>query len=438
MTAQDNDAIFDVAVVGAGAAGQMAAIAAAQGGRRVVLIERMDRAGLKILASGGGHCNIANTLPADQFQARFGRQGRFMSEAMAALGEGALPQLLDRLGIPTIVDGWRVYPASRRAGDVQHALHRRLDELHVTTLLGSPVTGLRIQEGVLRGVVCSGTGVQSSTGVSPVSGMGVPPMQERIEARAVILACGGKSYSSLGGTELGYELARQGGHEIVPPTPALVPLVVRDKWPAKISGVSLPSARVWIDLPRQSKAGLAGEILFTHRGLSGPVVLDISGDVAALLARYPVPIRIELEARADRAVWQGRLERLRQTDGRRAIAGLLAQWLPRSLVETLCKLSGVATETTAAMLPRPGQDALADLLGGAPLTVTGTEGFDAAMVTRGGVKLSQVDPRTLESRMLGGLFFAGELLDLDGPSGGFNLQWAFSSGYLAGTSAAAK
>ncbi|MCE5279234.1 MAG: aminoacetone oxidase family FAD-binding enzyme [Planctomycetaceae bacterium] len=430
MTVQEDSSLFDVAVVGAGAAGQMAAIAAAQGGRRVVLIERMNRAGLKILASGGGHCNIANTLPADQFEGRFGRQGRFMSPAIEALGEGGLPSVLERLGIPTIVDGWRIYPASRQAGDVQHALHRRLDELHVTTLPGTAVTGLWIEDARLRGVTCG-------MGVSPMQAPSDNPPSRQIAAAVVILACGGKGYRRLGGTDLGYDLARQAGHEIVPPTPALVPLVTRQRWPAELAGVSLAAARIWIDLPRQSKSGLTGEILFTHRGLSGPCVLDLSGDVAALLPRGPVPLRIELEARADRAVWQGRLERLRHTDGRRGMGGLLRQWLPGSLAETMCSLARVPAETAAAMLPRAGQDALAELLAGAPLTAVDTEGFDVAMVTRGGVKLSQVDPRTLQSRLLSGLYFAGELLDLDGPSGGFNLQWAFSSGWLAGTSAVA-
>ncbi|MCY2931494.1 MAG: aminoacetone oxidase family FAD-binding enzyme [Planctomycetota bacterium] len=274
---------------------------------------------------------------------------------------------------------------------------------------------LSVADGVLKGIECSDG--------------------RTVVADRVVLACGGKSWPELGGTGGGYALARQAGHTIVEPAPALVPLITGEKWPEKLAGVSLPHSRVWIDLPRQSKAGLAGGLLLTHHGLSGPAILDLSGAVAVLLREGPVPIRIELLAGVDVAAWRGRFDAWRTAAGSRSVVSLLREYLPESLCVALCEQAGVAPSTTMAQLPATGRDALAGLLGALPFTVTDTKGFDVAFVTRGGVKLSEVAPATLASRLLPGLFLAGELLDLDGPCGGFNLQWAFASGHLAGRSA---
>ena len=421
-----------VAVVGAGASGQLAAIAAAEGGAKVVLLEQLRRPGVKVLATGGGRCNLTNLTAAPAFVAAFGRQGRFMSHALDLLGPEALREFFARLGVPTVVeDDVYVFPATGRAADIQSALARRCDQLGVTLLPAHPVRGLWLENRdshhfpkdekmvtvpILRGVEVEGG--------------------ERVEAGRVVLACGGKSWPELGGTGGGYGLARLAGHTIVEPTPALVPLVTREKWPEKLAGVSLARARVWIDLPRQSKVGLAGGLLLTHHGLSGPAILDLSGTVAVLLQKGPVPIRIELLAGVDVAAWRGRFNEWRTAAGSRSVVSLLREHLPESLCLVLCEQAKVAVSTTAAQLPAGGRDALAGLLGALPFTVTETKGFDVAFVTRGGVKLSEVAPSTLASRLLPGLFFAGELLDLDGPCGGFNLQWAFASGYLAGRSAA--
>ena len=416
MTSQAAVTAFDVAVVGAGAAGQMAAIAAAAEGRRVVLLEQMDRAGLKILASGGGRCNLTNLAEPEAFYEAFGRQGRFATAAIEAMGPPALRGLMDRLGVPTVVtNGVHVYPASQRSADVQAALHRRIDRLGVTLCLGREVRRLWIDSGRLMGVELS--------------------RRQPVAAERVVLACGGKSWSKLGGTGGGYCLARQAGHAICEPVPALVPLITRERWPAALAGVSLKRARVWIDLPGQAKAGLTGDVLLTHNGLSGPAVLDISGSVSRLLGRGSVPLRIELVAGVDAARWVQGLEGWRSSAGRRTVGSLLQQHLPRSLCEVLCDMAGLDRRTTAAHLPAAGRDALAGLLGELKLTVTATEGFDVAFVTRGGVKLQGLNPDTLASRLLPGLYLAGEMLDMDGPSGGFNLQWAFASGYLAGRSA---
>ena len=289
MGPQTEGTAFDVAVVGAGAAGQMAAIAAAEQHRRVVLWEQMERPGLKILASGGGRCNLTNLVEPAAFYAAFGRQGRFMTPAMAAMGSKALRRLLDRWGVPTAAsDGVHVFPLSQRSADVQAALRRRIEQLGVTLRCHCLVRGLWIDAGRLMGVELSA--------------------REPVAADRVVLACGGKSWPKLGGTGGGYALARQAGLAIAEPLPALVPLVTREGWPGGLAGVSLQHARLWIDLPGQERAGRTGDVLLTHRGLSGPAVLNLSSRVAELLRRGPVPLRIELLAGVDAGQWVRRLE----------------------------------------------------------------------------------------------------------------------------------
>ena len=406
----------DVAIVGAGPAGLMAAVAAAQGGRRAVVLEQLEGPGRKLLASGGGRCNLTSTLAPDALAARFGRQGRFLRPAIEAMDSQGLRAFLDSLGVATHApDGVHVYPASEKAADVLGALRRRLKELGVAVRAQTRVTGLWLEGGALCGIETGGG---------------------RVAAQRVVLATGGKGYPGLGATGTGYALARQAGHTLVEPTPALVPLVTRETWPRHCAGVSLPLARVRIDLPRQPRAGLLGAVLFTHTGLSGPAVLDLSGDVAALLAgRESVPLRIDLSPGTTRHEWLARFGRWQEGAAAKTVRALLDRHLPRALVAAMLRLAGMDLDGRAAGLGRASQQRLADLLTALPLEVVATEGWGRAMVTRGGIPLKEVDPETLGSRRLPGLFFAGEILDLDGPSGGFNLQWAFSSGYLAGRAA---
>jgi len=247
------------------------------------------------------------------------------------------------------------------------------------------------------------------------------------------VATGGRGYPALGGGAAGYDLARQAGHTVVEPTPALVPLVVREAFFRSCAGASLSSACVRIVAAGEPRAGVAGEVLFTHTGLSGPVILDLSGDVAALLRKQEsVPLLLDLAPGTTPAQWRRRLEEWRASDPRKTVVGLLDRHLPRSLAAAVAALAGIGPTVRPTRVIVRSRDLVTKLLTALPLTVTGTGGWDLAMVTRGGVSLKEVDPRTLASRRVAGLSFAGEVLDLDGPSGGFNLQWAFSSGYLAG------
>jgi len=432
-------------VVGAGPAGLLAAITAAESRRAGILVlEQLDHPGAKLLASGGGRCNLTNTLPPDAFAERFGRQGRFIQPALAAFGPDALRRFLDSLGVPTHApDGVHVYPAGDSAAAVRKALLARARDLGVALRLGVCAAALDIRGDALRGL---------ATSDGPLA------------ARTVVLATGGRGYPALGGSDSGYLLARQAGHTLVEPTPALVPLVTRESWPGTLAGLSLEGVRVRIDLPgRSRRAGSAsGAVLFTHRGLSGPAILDLSGDVARVLRdRREVPLRLDLAPGTSAEDWLARFDAWAERDARKSLRTLLSDQgkrgreyfagtalrvlrtkysrplfphVPRAMADCLCRLADVDPAARPGQVSRPVRRALAGLLTALPLTVVATEGWDRAMVTRGGVALKEVDPKRLASRRLAGLFFAGELLDLDGPSGGFNLQWAFSSGRLAGLS----
>lgn len=412
--------LCDVLIVGGGPAGMMAAIAAAQSGARVILCEQLDRPGVKLLATGGGRCNLTNLVPAEEFMAAFGRQGRFIQPALAAMDNEALCEFFVALGVPLqCEDGLHVFPASNRAADVLAALRRRCEELGVEIRTDSRVEELLVDSATSPRV----TGVKTSKG--------------DILANGVIIACGGRTYPELGATGDGYVLAKQVGHEIVAPMPAITPLLTVETWPAQCAGVSI-EARISIDLQRLtagSRSSWQGDVLFTHTGLSGPAALNISGSVAQFLGtRKEVPIRLDLQPGTTRQAWLDRIRDWGLSWGNKSISTLLAAKLPMSVAQCICGLIGLDGATRAAEVPRVQREALASAMSALPLTVRAVGGFDQAMVTRGGMSLKQVDPRTLASKLVSGLYFAGEVLDLDGPCGGYNLHWAFASGHLAGLS----
>ncbi len=406
-------------IVGAGPAGLTAAIVAARAGGRVTVYEQLERAGAKLEVTGGGRANLTNLLPREEFTAGFGRQGRFMLPALEALDPSGLRDFMKALGVPTEApDGLRVYPKSNRAPDVLEGLLKECERLNVDLQTGIRVTDLILEHGRLRGVMAD---------------------RKAIPGERVIIAAGGKSYAELGGTGGGYRLALQAGHSLVPPVPALVPLVTREPWPRTCAGVSFPAVVLSIAHAHGSGSGSSGGLLFTHRGVSGPAALNLSGRVARLLLdRESVPLRLDLFSGTHAAAWQERLDSWRREEGKKQLTTLLASRMPHSLAEAACTENACKPNIRPAELTVHQRDRVSRWLAEIPLTVVSTEGFDKAIVTSGGVALKEVNPKTLESRLVKGLYFAGEVLDLDGPCGGFNLQWAFSSGWLAGTSAAIK
>lgn len=406
---------FDVAVVGGGPAGMMAAIFAAERGARVVLLERLDDLGRKLRATGGGRCNLTNTRDRDAFLEAFGEKRRFVRPAIAAFDGAALRAFLAGRGVPTeSSDGVHVFPSSGSAHSVADALAALLGERGVEIRTHVSVVRIEVADGRARGVAAA-AGAWS--------------------ARAVVLAAGGKSYPGLGGTDAGYELAAALGHGLVPPVPALAGIALGEAWAGECAGIVLPDVEIGIAEPGGTRR--RGELLFTHRGISGPAALDLSGDVAAaLLLRGAVPLAVDLAPGTSREAWVRRCEEWRRTAGRKRVRTMLGAAMPHALAERVASAAGLARDAACAHITRESRERLAGAIAALPLTAVGTEGFEKAMATRGGVALCDVDARTLSSRVVRGLFFAGEVLDVDGPCGGWNLQWAFASGRLAGIEAA--
>jgi hypothetical protein len=404
---------FDVLIAGAGPAGLSAAIHAAETGARVRILDRLPRSGAKLLATGGGHCNLTNTASAEVTMAAFGRQGKFMRDALAFMDGGGLREFMHRLGVPTLVDpdGFHVFPASRSAKDVHEALLRRARAAGVELVCNARIRRIILREGRI---------------------VGVATATEEMPCRTLLLATGGRGYPALGGGSDGYDLAREAGHPIVQPVPALTSVKVAESWVGELAGVTVPDAVVGLAAPRPPPPQ-RGPLLFTHHGLSGPPVLNLAGTVARrLLDDASVPIQINLSPEMNAAAWERRCDDWARQDGRRHLRNLLREVIPAALATALCdRIPGIVGRPVAEV-NRQQRHRLATDLASLPLSATGTGGFDEAMATAGGVALKDVDPRTLRSRLVDGLFLAGELLDLDGPCGGYNLQWAFASGALAG------
>jgi predicted Rossmann fold flavoprotein len=266
---------------------------------------------------------------------------------------------------------------------------------------------------------------------------GVRTVAGGLAAPAVLLAAGGMGYAALGGTDAGYRLATAAGHSVVAPVPANVPLVTADSWPGALAGVTLPRAGLRLIGKGARRTGWQGALLFTHRGISGPAALDASGDIAReLAAGGGVAVALDFAPDAPPAMeWTSRW---RAEHPGRTAAAALRPFVPASLAAALCAVADVPPDLAGGRMARAQVERLATVLRACPLTIAATEGFEKAMVTRGGVSLKEIAPATLESRRVRGLHFAGEVVDLDGPCGGYNLQWAFSSGWLAGRVAAGK
>lgn len=413
------DGAWETIIVGGGAAG-LAAAAFAPG--RTLLLERLPRLGRKLLATGGGRCNLTHVGGPADVAAAFGRSGRFAMPALEAFPPSAVRAFFRDWGVESCEepDGC-VFAASQKASDVLAALERAARANGAELRCGVRVSGLVVEAGDGHPRV---TAVETSEGTLP--------------ARRVLLAAGGQSYPALGSDGSGFTLARQAGLEVVSPVPALAGLVTAEAWPGTLAGTVCEQAGLRLDLKGAPKPFVRGPLLFTHRGISGPPALTLSGEIAARLAALQreqeaaaIPVRASFIAARSAADWLALFDGWRRLHGGRSVHNLLAGELPRGLACVLCDQAGAA-ETTMARASRPMLESLAAACANQLLTIVATEGWDRAMLTRGGVALKELDPHTLACRRVAGLSCAGELVDLDAPCGGYNLTWAFASGRLAG------
>ncbi len=407
----------DIAVIGGGPAGMMAAGTAAATGADVLLVEKNRRPGRKLLITGKGRCNITNAAPdARSFLGPFEKKGRCLHSLLHAFSiEDAIGFFTTR-GLPVKVErGNRVFPESDRAADVLRVLQDYMKE-----------NGVRVRaECDIREVVRGNNHIERIASEKCV-----------IEAKQYILCTGGLSYPATGSTGAGLGFSRDLGHAVVKPRPSLVPVILREKWAGELEGLSLRNVSVRLVRGEKTIAEEFGEALFTSNGMSGPVVIDLSRTIGGMLPER-LELSIDLKPALDHRALDERVRRDFGENPTRLYKNSLGRLLPASLIPVIVRLSGLDPQKTVSHITREERKRLVSLLKDLRATVAGIEGFDKAIITAGGVSLDEIDMRTMRSRIIDNLYFAGEIIDIDGPTGGYNLQVCWSTGYCAGMAAAA-
>ncbi len=406
---------YDVAVVGSGASGMMAAIVAARRGKSVAVFERQKSLGVKLKATGGGRCNLTNRLSTDDFMVRFGKHGRFMSEALRKFNQSDLCDFFHKIGVETHApDGYRVFPKSHNSQSVVSALIDEMKRLNITILCGQDVSEIVCKDGAVEAVK------------TPL---------DRYLCASVIVATGGLGYARLGASLSGYNLVQNLGHTVTDLYPAMLGLICEQSWVQRCRCDTVASVQVKVDLKKRGSIKAVGDLIFTKDGIRGPVVLDIAREITPLLdVMDSVPLLLNFTKGKDENELLLHLKSLSQKEPQSSCLQHLNSLIPNSLAVELCQAISIDPSLPYSSLSGKEREKLVKTLAWTPLDIVGHEGFERAMVTRGGVSLKEIDPRTMMSKIVDGLYMCGEVLDIDGPCGGYNLQYAFSSGYLAATS----
>ena len=407
-----------IVIVGAGAAGLMAAGAAAAGGHDVTVLEHTDKPAQKILVTGKGRCNLTNACDRDAFLQNVVRNPRFLYSALDALPPLALMEQMERWGCPLVEErGNRVFPASQKASDVTRAFERQLRRLGVEVRLNARVTGLSVQDGRAAGVTLAG-------------GSNVP-------CAAAVICTGGASYPSTGSTGDGWTWLRACGHTVLPALPSLVGLESPAEWVRALTGLSLKNVRLTLLRGKKRLYSDLGEMLFTHFGVSGPLVLSASAYLTGLPAQE-MKLVLDLKPGLTDAQLDARILRDVAAAPKKQLGHVLCGLFPARLAETVARLCRLDPLKPAGALEREERRRLTEMTRALELPVCGTRSLEEAIVTRGGVSVREIDPSTMQSRLVPGLYVAGEAIDVDALTGGFNLHIAFATGLLAGRAAAAQ
>ncbi len=411
----------DVLVIGGGPAGVMAAISASEKGAKTVLLEKNSELGIKLMMTGKGRCNITNAeKDKRKFLEAFGKNGKFLYSAFNDFGGEETLEFFEERGLETKIErGNRVFPASDRAGDVRAVLEDELRKRKVLILKNTKVLDLMQRDNKITGIK-----TENSAGKA-----------EEMEFKNIIIATGGLSYPHSGSSGDGFVWAKKLGHKIVPAEPALTPIILKEKWISDLEGLSLRNVNVSVYQNNKKQDERFGEALFTERGISGPVVLDLSKKVGELLKQGEVKIAIDFKPALDFNELDRRIQKDFGENQNRMFKNSLDELLPQKLIPVIIELSGIDSQKKVNLVTKEERRKLVHLLKEMSLEVSSLLGFEKAVITSGGVSLREVDPKTMKSKIIDNLYFAGEVLDLDAPTGGYNLQEAWSTGHLAGKSA---
>lgn len=404
---------FDVIIIGSGAAGMMSAITSARLGKKVLLLEKLPKIGAKLKATGGGRCNLTNTLDNEDFMKRFGKNGRFMRDALSLFDHNQLIEFFTKLGVATHApDGYRVFPITHKSTSIISALEKEMLKLNILIKCSSSVKKIDIRKPCTKSVITD---------------------SNQYFAKNIIIATGGLGYSTLGANGDGYNFAKKLGHNISELSPAMMPLHVNETWVQNCRADTIPKVTIKVDLPKFKKLKASGDLIFTKNGIRGPVVLDVARYITPLLKKYAkVPILINLTKGMNEEQIRVYIKNQAIENPDKSILEHISSLLPTAISKELCIMSKINFKDKFSKIQRIKKDKLIKILAWTPLHVNGHDGFEKAMITRGGVPLKEINPKSMQSKLVEGLYFCGEVVDLDGPCGGYNLQWSFSSGYLAG------
>jgi predicted Rossmann fold flavoprotein len=405
-----------IIIIGGGASGMMAAARAGHCGCNVVLLERKERLGNKLRITGKGRCNVTNMLELDRFVENYGKNGKFLYGCLSQFFNTDLVDFFEERGVKMVVErGKRVFPESSNAQDIVDCLVGCLEQSNITVKTDFRVRKILTDQGRAVGV----TGYNSET----------------VNGDAVIIATGGKSYPGTGSTGDGYALSHDVGHSIVTPKPGLVPIETEERFVRRLQGISLKNVELSAFSNGKKFHKAFGEMLFTHFGVSGPIVLTMSQLIASEAAKSVVTLSINLKPALSKETLIKRITQEFSEHGRKQYKNVLRHLLPGKAIPLFIELSKIPADKRTCEITREERRLLIELLIDFKLTVRSTRPISEAIVTSGGVTLKEINPKTMESKLMKGLFFAGEVIDVDGNTGGYNLQAAFSTGYVAGESA---
>ncbi len=406
---------YDVIVVGAGPAGLIAAGRAGELGAKVLMLEKMERPGRKLLITGKGRCNITNNLSISDFITHVYPNGKFLRNSFSKYYSQDIIELLKKYGVESTLErGGRYFPASNKASDVLKALLSWVSEFNIDIHCKKKVEKLLIKDNAITGLIAAG---------------------KMYSANKIIITTGGKSYPATGSTGDGYTLSKRVGHTIITPNPALVPLETAGNTAQKLQGLNLKNVKASVWVNNKKLGDDFGEMIFTHFGLSGPIILTLSRLIVSELNKNSkVEISIDLKPALDEKKLDNRLIRDLNEHGKKKLVNIFSYWLPSKMIPVFIELLKFDPDKECHQVSSKERKHIGFMLKNLKFTVTNNRTFKEAIITSGGISTKEISPKTMESKLISGLYFAGEIIDLDAETGGFNLQIAYSTGWLAGNS----